>query len=63
MKHQISLASRDLEAGLAWLDEKGADSNSLILEFVDLTIELASWRLRLVSNALDKDGPDAMLFG
>jgi hypothetical protein len=48
---------------LAWLDDKGADSNSLILEFVDLTIELASWRLRLVSNALDKYGPDAMLFG
>jgi hypothetical protein len=63
MKHQIALASRDLEAGLAWLEEEGADSNALILEFVDLTIELASWRLELVNNALDKYGPDAMLLG
>jgi len=63
MKHQIALASRDLEAGLAWLEEEGADSNALILEFVDLTIKLASWRLELVNNALDKYGPDAMLLG
>jgi hypothetical protein len=63
MKHQISFAGRDLEAGLAWLEEKHADSNASILAFVDLTIELASWRLELVKKALDKYGPEAMLFG
>lgn len=63
MKHQISLADRDLEVGLAWLGEKDADSNASILAFVDLTIDLASWRLELVKNALDKYGPNAMLIG
>ena len=63
MQEQVRLASRDLDEGLRWLREDNFDARLPFHRIVDLTIDLANWRLNMVSDALQKYGPDAMVFG
>jgi hypothetical protein len=63
IKEQVRLAIRDLDEALHWLNEKNVDTRPSILRIADLAFGLATWRLTMVKNALDKYGPGAMLIG
>jgi len=62
MKEQLRRAARDLEEASTWLEKRDVDHRPSILKITDLALDLARWRLNMVSEALEKYGPDATLF-
>ena len=59
MKEQIHRSSRDLDEARTWLHNEQPQAEALKL--VDLILELATWRLEIVSRTLKAHGPDARL--
>ncbi len=62
-QEQVRLASRDLDEAIAWLGQDDFDARWPLHRVVDLIINLATWRLRMVRDALQKHGPDAAQLG
>jgi hypothetical protein len=63
MKEQLRLAVRDLNEGERWLQSENINDSPFIMGIVDLTIQLASWRLMMVERALQSHGPGAATIG
>jgi hypothetical protein len=61
LKEQVRLALRDVDQSLLWLSQPNV--NEALLKTVDLTLQLAGWRLTMVEDALKSRGPDATLIG
>jgi hypothetical protein len=67
VKHQslqemVQLAVRDLDEGLQWLKQPGIGRRPSILQIVDMTTELAEFRLSVVHEIVKERGADAGLF-
>lgn len=63
IKHQIRLASRDLDEAITWLDQIDVEASPLILKIVDILSDLATRRLTMVADVLTTRGRDATLIG
>ena len=60
LRHQVSLAIRDLAEAETWVN--GSDGvNSEAIRIVELLLDVALWRLTTVGLALEARGPDARL--
>jgi hypothetical protein len=62
LKNMVQLAIRDLDESLQWLEQPGIDRRPSMLQVVDMTIELAEWRLSVVHEIVKERGADAELF-
>lgn len=62
-KQQVRLAQRDLDEAFQWLQNENVDTRPAVLKIVDIVIDLATYPLDMVTEALRKYAPDAMLIG
>lgn len=63
LKRFIESARRDADEADFWLKQPNIERRPPILHIVDLIVERANWRLTLVSEAVTRFGPDAMMVG
>ena len=61
VKEQVQLAQRDLDEADSWLTHTTLSGHPAILGIVELILELATWRLNLVQDALRTNGPHGTL--
>ena len=61
VKEQVHLAQRDLDEADSWLAHTTLSGHPAILGIVELILELATWRLNLVQDALRVNGPHGTL--
>jgi len=63
MQQQVVYAMRDLEEATQWLAQENIAARPHILEIADIVIGMAESRLKMIADALNRYGPDAMLIG